>query len=515
MSPSPAASPSSPRGSTGPLSAPGQAAERTATVVGSLQDVGCPGDWQPDCAATRLTRDGDSTAYRKVFDVPAGTASTSSRCPSTAHRTRTTARTGRRAPLVPLVLEGPAKLELSYDDETHRIGIAPVELSGPATEADKALAGDSLRAPLTKERFYFLMADRFANGDTGNDNGGLVGGRLETGFDPTDKGFYHGGDLKGVTQKLDYIKGLGTSAIWLTPSFKNRPVQGRVDNASAGYHGYWITDFTQIDPHLGSNEDMKALIDAAHAKGMKVFFDIITNHTADVISYAEGQYSYRDKGSYPYKDASGKTFDDRDYAGKNTFPPLDAKTSFPYTPVIKDTDRTAKTPSWLNDPTMYHNRGDSTFAGESSEYGDFVGLDDLFTERPEVVEGMGDIYKAWVDLGIDGFRIDTVKHVDMDFWKKFSPDVMNHAKAVGNDDFFMFGEVYDSRAELMSQYTTTGKLPATLTSASSPAPVDFAKGSATTKLRDFFAGDDWYTDADSNVYETRPSSATTTWAASR
>ena len=346
------------------------------------------------------------------------------------------------------------------------------------------------------------MADRFANGDTGNDNGGLVGGRLETGFDPTDKGFYHGGDLKGVTQKLDYIKGLGTSAIWLTPSFKNRPVQGRVDNASAGYHGYWITDFTQIDPHLGSNEDMKALIDAAHAKGMKVFFDIITNHTADVISYAEGQYSYRDKGSYPYKDASGKTFDDRDYAGKNTFPPLDAKTSFPYTPVIKDTDRTAKTPSWLNDPTMYHNRGDSTFAGESSEYGDFVGLDDLFTERPEVVEGMGDIYKAWVDLGIDGFRIDTVKHVDMDFWKKFSPDVMNHAKAVGNDDFFMFGEVYDSRAELMSQYTTTGKLPATLDFGFQSSAVDFAKGSATTKLRDFFASDDWYTDADSNVYET-------------
>jgi len=492
-------------GLTVPLvaAAPASAAERTATIVGSLQDeLGCPGDWQPDCADTRLTRDGDSTAYRAVFDVPAGTYEFKVAINGSWDENygKDGARNGAN---LPLVLEGPAKLELSYDDETHRIGIAPVELSGPATKADRALAGDSLRAPLTKERFYFLMADRFANGDTGNDQGGLTGGRLDTGFDPADKGFYHGGDLKGVTQKLDYIKGLGTSAIWLTPSFKNRPVQGEGENASAGYHGYWITDFTQIDPHLGSNEDMKALIDAAHAKGMKVFFDIITNHTADVIAYEGGEYSYVSKEARPYRDDEDNAFDDRDYAGTDAFPPLDADTFAPYKPTFRnDADRTAKTPSWLNDPTMYHSRGDSTFAGESSEYGDFVGLDDLFTERPEVVEGMGKIYKAWVDLGIDGFRIDTVKHVNMEFWKKFSPDVMAHAKAVGNDDFFMFGEVYDARAEVMSQYTTAGRLPATLDFGFQASAVDFAKGSATTKLRDFFASDDWYTDTDSNVYET-------------
>ena len=115
---------------------------------------------------------------------------------------------------------------------------------------------------------------------------------------------------------------------------------------------------------------------------------------------------------------------------------------------------------------------------------------------------MDDIYKAWVDFGIDGFRIDTVKHVNMEFWKQFSPDVMNHAKAVGNDDFFMFGEVYDSRPAIMSQYTTTGKLPATLDFGFQERRVDFAQGSATTKLRDFFAGDDYYTDTDSNAYET-------------
>ena len=106
------------------------------------------------------------------------------------------------------------------------------------------------------------------DGDPSNDTGGLVpegeeNDRSVSGFDPTDKGFYHGGDLRGVINQLDYIKGLGTTAIWLTPSFKNKPVQGEGADASAGYHGYWITDFTQIDPHLGTNAEMKALIVAA------------------------------------------------------------------------------------------------------------------------------------------------------------------------------------------------------------------------------------------------------------
>ena len=154
--------------------------------------------------------------------------------------------------------------------------------------------------------------------------------------------------LKGVTQKLDHIKGLGTTAIWLTPSFKNNPVQGAGDNVSAGYHGYWITDFTQIDPHLGTNADMKNLIAKAHAKGMKVFFDIITNHTADIIDYTNpgtgtDAYKYIDKETSPYKTAAGEKFDDRDYAGKNTFPELDAATSFPYTPTFRsEADKTVK-----------------------------------------------------------------------------------------------------------------------------------------------------------------------------
>src|SRR5919198_1199141 len=90
-------------------------------------------------------------------------------------------------------------------------------------------------------------------GGSGNDQGGLGDDPLVSGFDPTRKGFYNGGDLAGLRRRIDYIRGLGTTSIWLTPSFKNKPVQLE-DGPSAGYHGYWITDFTQIDPHPGTNE---------------------------------------------------------------------------------------------------------------------------------------------------------------------------------------------------------------------------------------------------------------------
>ncbi|MGW0578920.1 alpha-amylase family glycosyl hydrolase, partial [Streptomyces sp. NPDC002920] len=273
----------------------------------------------------------------------------------------------------------------------------------PPPPSDAKLAAAPARHDDTREQFYFVMPDRFADGDASNNTGGLTGSRLETGYDPTDKGFYQGGDLKGLAKRLDYIKGLGTTAIWMAPIFRNRPVQGTGSNASAGYHGYWITDFTQVDPHFGSNKDLETLIAKAHAKGMKVFFDVITNHTADVVDYEEKSYDYLAKGAFPYLTKDGEPFDDADYAdGSAGFPAVDAD-SFPRTPTVASD---VKVPSWLNDPTMYHNRGDSTYAGESTTYGDFSGLDDLWTERPEVVGGMEKIYKRWVrDFDIDGFRI--------------------------------------------------------------------------------------------------------------
>ncbi|GGY53658.1 pullulanase-type alpha-1,6-glucosidase [Streptomyces omiyaensis] len=364
----------------------------------------------------------------------------------------------------------------------------------PAPPSDRALAAEPARQDLTREQFYFVLPDRFANGDTSNDRGGLTGSRTATGFDPTDKGFYQGGDLKGLTQRLDYIKGLGTTAIWMAPIFKNRPVQGEGKDASAGYHGYWITDFTQVDPHFGTNDDLKKLIAAAHAKGMKVFFDVITNHTADTVDYAEKKYGYRPKGAYPYLDEEGRPFDDRTAIGK-----VDAD-SFPYTPVEK---AGTKVPAWLNDPEMYHNRGDSTWQGESAEYGDFVGLDDLWTERPEVVEGMKRIYEKWVrDFDIDGFRIDTVKHVDLDFWTQWATALDAYAKKQGREDFFMFGEVYSADTTVTAPYVTRGRLDATLDFPFQDAARAFAsQGAGADRLARVFAEDYRYTTDKANAYE--------------
>jgi alpha-amylase len=384
--------------------------------------------------------------------------------------------------------------------------VLPLVPGAPAAadRSDSQLAPrHSLREPVTNESFYFVMADRFANGDTGNDQGGLGPDPLVSGFDPTKKGFYNGGDLKGLLSRIDYVRGLGVSSIWLTPSFKNKAVQLE-DGPSAGYHGYWITDFTQVDPHLGSNADLRALIDAAHARGMKVYFDIITNHTADVIGYVGGaRRGYVSKDVAPYKTAAGVPFDDRDYAGTATFPPLSPATSFPYQPVLDPAETDLKVPAWLNDVTLYHNRGDTTFVGENSYYGDFFGLDDLFTENPRVVRGMTDIYKTWIrDFGVDGFRIDTMKHVNDEFWQQFGPEVLQYARQHGKSQFYMFGEVFDTTKSFTSHFTTSDRMQAVLDFPFQDAARNFAsRGQPASQLAGFFAGDDWYTDADSNVYQ--------------
>ncbi|GGY40022.1 pullulanase-type alpha-1,6-glucosidase [Streptomyces djakartensis] len=373
----------------------------------------------------------------------------------------------------------------------------------PAPPSDAKLAAEPARHDATREQFYFVLPDRFANGDRRNDKGGLTGSRLATGYDPTDKGFYQGGDLKGLTRKLDYIKGLGTTALWMAPIFRNQPVQGTGANASAGYHGYWITDFTHVDPHFGTNKDLETLIDKAHAKGMKVFFDVITNHTADVVDYEEKSYDYLSKGAFPYLTKDGVPFDDADYAdGRRDFPEVD-RDSFPRTPAVPAAKKNLKVPSWLNDPTMYHNRGDSTFAGESSTHGDFSGLDDLWTERPEVVRGMERIYQRWVrDFDVDGFRIDTVKHVNMEFWTQWATALDAYAARQGRDDFFMFGEVYSADTNVTSPYVTRGRLDATLDFPFQEAARQYAsQGGSAQKLAGVFGDDYKYTTGKANAYE--------------
>lgn len=355
------------------------------------------------------------------------------------------------------------------------------------------------------EVIYFVLPDRFENGDSANDRGGLAGDRLQTGFDPTAKGFYHGGDLKGLTKRLDYVQSLGATAIWLGPVFENKPVQGPPGRESASYHGYWITDFTRVDPHLGTDADMKAFVDAAHGRGMKVYMDIIVNHTADVIQYREcppgGDCPYRDRATYPYQrrgGVDGKAINpgflgDAVQTAEN-FARLTDPT-YAYTPYVPPAEATAKTPAWLNDVRLYHNRGNTLFRTESSTVGDFSGLDDLMTENPRVIAGMIDIFGGWIDrYKVDGFRIDTAKHVNPEFWRSFVPAMQARARANGIPNFHIFGEVTAGMEPgYLARWTKIADYPAVLDFAFQTAILQVVgENKPTSVMADLFDGDVLY-----------------------
>jgi glycosidase/predicted alpha/beta superfamily hydrolase len=354
---------------------------------------------------------------------------------------------------------------------------------------------------------YFVLTDRFANGSAVNDTGGIPGGPDRSGFDPTRISHYHGGDFIGLTAHLDYLKKLGVTAVWVTPPFKNKPMQ----SGTAGYHGYWILDFLHVDSHLGTDADFHEFVKQAHARGLKVILDIIVNHTADVIQYQGGKTTYISKAESPYRDAAGHPFDERAVAfnGLNSpdaFPPLSLEHSFPYVPFVPPAEANAKNPAWLNNPIYYHNRGNSTFKGENSLLGDFVGLDDVFTEQPAVVRGFIDIYRHWIeDFDVDGFRIDTAKHVNVEFWQAFAPAIREIARKAGHPGFFQFGEVMDEslNTPFLSEFSNTAGLDTTLDFGFMHAAINYvSKQGTAAALGDFLALDDYYTGPAGNVHTT-------------
>ena len=352
------------------------------------------------------------------------------------------------------------------------------------TQSQRLTADDLphyLERSVNEEVFYFVLPDRFYNGDTDNDNGSKTKLISQGGFDPTDFGMYHGGDVPGLKAKIPYLKEMGISAIWLTPILRNQAVQAD----GSGYHGYWVLDFTEIDPHLGTNDDLKAFINAAHKENIKVYFDIITNHTADVIKFTE---CHGEDGLTPNPSCKYRTLAEVEKMGT-------------YTPVIPKGSENAKVPAWLNDPKYYHNQGETTFKGEDSVYGDFAGLDDVNTDDPEVVAGMIDIFKNLVtEFKPDGFRIDTVKHVNIEFWQSFAPAIVAHAKTEGIPQFFMFGEVYDFTPKNLSKFTTEGKMQSVLDFALQGAiHKALVEQKGTDELANLFAQDDFYKDSDSDA----------------
>ena len=353
------------------------------------------------------------------------------------------------------------------------------------TEPEQAAASVTLTNPdrdVRDDVFYFVMPDRFYNANPDNDMGAKDIPISHGGLDITSKWAFHGGDMQGLEEKLDYLKGMGITAIWMTPILRNQAIQA----GGFGHHGYWIVDFTEIDPHFGSNQDLKNLIDAAHKKNIKVFFDIITNHTADIIRFRE---CHNDDGSFKGEQTCKFKSTEQVESGDK------------YTPFIPAGLEQIKSPAWLNDPKYYNNQGDSFWQGESAINGDFVGLDDLNTRMPEVVEGMIDIYKNIItEFKPDGFRIDTVKHVDMSFWEDFSPAILDHAKALGLEHFHVFGEVYGGDPALLSGYTTQGKMPSVLDFGFQHAAAEvFYRGKSPDVIATLFDNDNYYADADSQA----------------
>ena len=283
-----------------------------------------------------------------------------------------------------------------------------------AAGADVPSAGNEL---WQQQSIYQIITDRFYDGDPSNNN-------ADGNYDPAGHSgtSVHGGDFKGIEEKLDYIKALGATAIWISPV---------VLNARGEFHGYAGLDFYKVDPQWGTLADLQHLVRAAHARGLLVIDDIVVNHGGNLVDSADPGYP---NFKYP---PDGYHLRFRNPARQ--YPP----------PFNLD----AVNPSLTN---LFHNNGFvQNFEDQTQlELGEFAGLDDFRTESPFVREQMTKIYEFWIEqAGFDAFRIDTVKHVEMGFWQQWCPAIRAFAAAHGKPDFFMFGEAPDHSDAKVGSYT--------------------------------------------------------------
>lgn len=257
--------------------------------------------------------------------------------------------------------------------------------------------------------FYHVFIDRFENGDPSNDDG-----NPRAPFAPTVGNGFHGGDLEGVRQQLPYIRGMGFNAIWLSPFLEN------VSN----YHGYATYDWYNVDPNFGTLAELKTLVEEANALGMAVYYDMVVNHCGDIIDSTDAGYS--------------------GYLAPPSTYNLRWRTGLQY-------------PAPFNSLSYFHAHGRiSNFNAPEQELGELSGLDDLKTDTQYVRDRMAEIWSYWVqETGVSGFRVDTVKHVDMGFWDDFLPRLRTTAATEGRDNFFVFGEIYGGDDSFMTPYLGT------------------------------------------------------------
>lgn len=288
---------------------------------------------------------------------------------------------------------------------------------------------------------YFVMTDRFDDGDPRNDD--LGAGE----YDPKRNSHYSGGDLRGLTRRLDYIRGLGATAVWLTPPVANQWIDPLTQYS--GYHGYWAEHFKKVDRHLGTLDDYRGLSRALHRRGMFLVQDIVLNHTGNFFDYSGGwdandpaRFYRPNTGSRPVTAPSQRPFDLNDPRRA-----ADRRAAvYHWTPGVAD----------YNDPQQTLNFQMS-------------GLDDLNTESPRVRRALRDSYGYWIRAaGVDAFRVDTAFYVPPDLFRDFlaskdarAPGIFELARRTGRRGFHVFGEGFgidqpfdDTQAKKIERYMT-------------------------------------------------------------
>ncbi len=303
------------------------------------------------------------------------------------------------------------------------------------------------------EVIYQVLTDRFADGDENNNF------LVRRGF----LARYQGGDWKGMREHLDYFKALGVTTLWISPIIRNVETDADVD----AYHGYWAQDLTQLNPHFGDLAELRRLTAAAHEQGMKIVLDIVTNHMGQIFFYdmnLNGNADIYIGGTGTSSPVTRVSEFDPDYDTRG----IQASTSlgeagrapliFINTPGIQR----VPPPGILGTAVAYHGRGRTLNYDipEQRLFGDFPGgLKDVATENPEVRRVMIDNYTHWAEAAdLDGFRIDTVKHVEEDFWNEFAKGVRDRLAPQNKKKFLMFGEAFDGNDELLGRYTQPGRL---------------------------------------------------------
>lgn len=285
--------------------------------------------------------------------------------------------------------------------------------------------------------FYQIVTDRFANGEPAND--ALDG----VGPVPGDLARWQGGDWRGITEHLDYLAELGISAIWISPITR---AIARMD-VGDGYHGYWTADFTELEPRFGTEEELRELVVAAHARDIAVMIDVVPNHVGRVFAYDLDGDAIADpeEALPPYRDT-----------------PYDVPLIFTETPRLW-TPGTDGAERFELVASHFHRRGVGDL-GVSIErqWGDFPdGLRDLATEDDALADALAETYARWaVELELDGFRIDAVPHADLEFWRRFCAAVRARVAAAGRRDFFLLGEIFEGTPERLVPWVEPGSVDA-------------------------------------------------------